>query len=416
MENLDKKIKSYALRNAFSYNGKAQSGAVISSLFHEGLKKEEVKKYIKKINSIIKEINSLSVEEQKKEFEKLKKNISKRKVREGLQELPNVKKSGVVMRIAPSASGALHIMHAINASLNYNYVKKYGGKMIVRIEDTNPENIDNEAYNLIKKDVKFLFKGDAEIFIQSDRMKLYYKYAEKLIKKKSAYVCTCPSEKFRKFVSEKKNCPCRKLDIKENIERWEKMLAPQACPDKSSKKISTGDNKKGYSPGEAVLRFKSDMKDKNPAMRDFPLARINLHKHPRQKNKFRVWPLMNLSVAVDDIEMKMTHIIRGKDHRDNAKRQELIFEVFGKKYPWNAFLGRYHFKDLELSTSKFRQGIEKGIYSGWEDPKLPTVASLKKRKYKPEAFWKMAEHIGLSEVDKVIDKKEFFRLLDSFNK
>lgn len=415
IKDLDKKIKTYALKNSLDHNGKAQSGSVISALFHEGLKKEDVKKYIKKINLIIQEINSLSIEEQKKEFENLGKKVSKRKVREGLPELPDVKKSGVRMRLAPSASGPLHVMHAINGSLSYNYVRKYGGKMIVRIEDTNPENIDKNAYKLIKKDVEFLFNKEAEIFIQSDRIEMYYDYARKLIKKDSAYVCTCSSEEFKKFVFEKKNCPCRKFSIKENIERWENMLTPQAYPDKFSKKISTK-GKKGYAPGEAVLRFKSDMKNKNPAMRDFPLARINLHKHPRQKNKFRVWPLMNLSVAVDDMEMKMTHIIRGKDHRDNAQRQKLIFEVFGKKYPYNFFLGRYHFKDLELSTSKFREGIEKGIYSGWDDPKLPTVISLKKRGYKAESFWKMAEHIGLSEVDKTLSKKDFFISFNLFNK
>ena len=112
------------------------------------------------------------------------------------------------------------------------------------------------------------------------------------------------------------------------------------------------------------MRFKSSegMKHKNPAMRDFPLARINLTEHALQKKKFRVWPLMNLSVAVDDIEMKMTHIIRGKDHRDNAERQKMIFEVFNKKFPWTGFLGRIHFKDLEMSASKFKQGIESGKF------------------------------------------------------
>jgi len=112
----------------------------------------------------------------------------------------------------------------------------------------------------------------------------------------------------------------------------------------------------------------------------------------------------------------MTHIIRGKDHRDNAERQKMIFKTFNKKYPWTGFLGRYHFKDMELSTSKFRKDIENKKYSGWDDSKLPTIASLKKRKYKPEAFWKMAEHIGLSEVDKTLDKKDFFKILDDFNK
>jgi glutamyl-tRNA synthetase len=394
----DRKIRAYALRNAIHYKGKANSGAVISALFHEGLKKEDVKKNIKKINSVVKEVNFLSLEEQKNEFEKLEKEVSEREVREGLQELPNTKK-GVVMRFAPSASGPLHIGHALVFCLNLLYVQKYGGTFYVRIEDTNPNNIYKPAYKMLKEESKWLSKGKAKVVIQSDRMELYYKYAEKLIKKGFAYICTCSADKFRKFVKNKKNCPCRKLSVKQNIDRWNKMLY-----------------KKGYKVGEAVLRFKSDMKHKNPAMRDFPLARINETSHPRQRKKYRVWPLMNLAVSVDDIEMKMTHVIRGKDHRDNAERQKMIYKVLNKKFPWNAFLGKIHFKDLELSSTKMREGIESGKYSGWDDKRLPTIASLRKQGYKPEAFWKFAEQVGLSESDKVMDKEEYFKLLKSFNR
>ena len=109
-------------------------------------------------------------------------------------------------------------------------------------------------------------------------------------------------------------------------------------------------------------------------------------------------------------------IIRGKDHRDNAERQKMIYEVLKKKFPWTAFLGRLHFKDMELSTTKMREGIEKKKYKGWDDKRLPTIASLKKQGYKPEAFWKLAEQIGLSESDKNMDRGEYFRLLDNFNK
>ena len=442
---LEKKIRAYALKNALLYKGKAVQGAVISGLFNEGLGKNEVGKYVKKISEIIKEVNSMSLEEQKKEFEKLKERVSKRNVREGLQELPDIRKSGVVMRFAPSASGPLHLGHAMTASISFLYVKKYGGKFYFRVEDTNPENIYKPAYKMLEQEAKWLFEGMAEVVIQSDRMKSYYEYVEKLIKKKAVYVCTCSGDDFREFVSTKENCPCRELNVKENMERWKKMLAPshrddlqgqrsqaytprareplrqvglKEGPDKSSKKISTGGNKKAFKEGEAVLRFKSSegMKHKNPAMRDFPLMRINTTKHPRQGKKYRVWPLMNLAVAVDDIEMKMTHIIRGKDHRDNAMRQKMIYDVLGKKFPWTAFLGRTKFKDMELSTTKMRQAIEEGKYSGWSDARLPTIVSLKKQGYKPQAFWKFAEQVGLSESDKVIDKKEYFKLLDSFNK
>lgn len=389
-------MKAYSLKNAISHSGKAQQGAVVASLFHEGLKKEDMKKYGKKISEIVKEVNKLSLNKQKKEFEKLNESVSSRKVREGLPELPGVRKGKIVMRFAPSASGGFHVGHAMTGSLSYLFVKKYGGKFYVRIEDTNPENIYKPAYKMIKDESKWLFERKAKIIIQSERMNLYYKYAEKLIKKKSAYVCTCSGDKFREFVKERKNCPCRNLNVKENLERWKKML-------------------KFFKEGEVVLRFKSDMKHNNPAMRDFPLARVNLTPHVLQKKKYRVWPLMNLAVAIDDIEMKMTHVIRAKDHRDNAKRQEMIFKVLKKKFPWTGFLGRFKFKDMELSASKITAGIKSGKYSGWSDSKLPTIAALKK-KYKPEAFWKFAERIGLSENDKVIDKKEFFTLLDSFNK
>jgi glutamyl-tRNA synthetase len=398
IKDFDKKARAYALKNALAHEGKAMQSPVISSLFNEGLKTSEVGKYAKKISEIILEINSLSIEKQEKEFKKLEKNVSERDAREGLEELPDAEK-GVVMRFAPSPSGPYHIGHAMTACLSFLYVKKYGGKLYVRIEDTNPENIYSKAYEMIEDESKWLFDNTAKFVIQSDRIKLYYKYIKELIKKKAAYVCTCPQEKFKEFADAKKNCPCRKLDVDKNLIGWEKML-----------------DEKGYKEGEAVVRFKSDMKHKNPAMRDFPLARINLHKHPRQGNEYRVWPLMNLAVSVDDIEMKMTHIIRAKDHRDNAERQKMIYKVLGKKFPWTAFLGRIHFKDMELSTTKMREEIEKGKYKGWDDKRLPTIASLKKQGYKPSAFWKFSEQVGLSESDKVMDREEYFKLLNNFNK
>ena len=358
---LDKKVRAYALKNAVAYNGKAQQGAVISALFNEGLKKEDMKKYGKKISEIVNEVNKLSLEEQEKEFEKLKKEVHEREHREGLEELPNSKK-GVIMRFRPAPSGPLHIGHVISNIVNSLYVKKYGGKFYVIIDDTNPESVLKDSYKKIKEDCDWVFSNVTKYINSSNRMKIYYKYAEDLIKKKSAYVCTCSAEKFKKFSDFKEDCPCRNNDLKENIYRWKKML------DKG---------KNNYKEGEAVLRFKTrgGMKHPNPAMRDFPLARINLTQHPLQKKKYRVWPLMNLVVAVDDIELKMTHIIRGKDHRDNAERQKMIFEVFNKEYPWTFFMGRIKFKDLVLSKRKITQAIKSGEFSGDEDERLPTIVS-----------------------------------------
>ncbi|MFA5953406.1 MAG: glutamate--tRNA ligase family protein [Candidatus Pacearchaeota archaeon] len=396
----DKLIKAYALKNAIHYSGKANSGAVISSLFNEGLKKEEIKSIMPKVSEIVKEISKLSLEKQEQEFEKLKELVSEREHREGLPELPNVNsKKGVVMRFRPAPSGPLHVGHIIAGMPSSLYVKKYGGKLYIIIDDTDPETTLPEAYENIKKDFNWIFGNVSEYISSSDRMKIYYDYAEKLIKKEKAYVCTCSSEKFKLYAESKEDCPCRNNELKENQFRWKKML-----------------DKKGYKEGDAVLRMKSNMQYPNPAMRDFPLARINLSNHARQGKKYRVWPLMNLVVPVDDMEFGMTHIIRGKDHADNAKRQEFIFNVFGKTYPWAFFMGRIKFSDLILSKRKIKAAIEAGEYSGFDDERLPTISSLKKRGYKPEAFAKFAEQRGLTEVDKVISQKDFFEIIDNFNR
>jgi len=403
MKNLETKARAYALKNALAHDGKAQQGAIISGLFAEGLEKNKVKETMPIISKVLKEVNSLSLEKQKKEFEKFKDETSEREIREGLPELPNVPKTGVVMRFSPAPSGPLHIGHIISNMIQSLYVKKYGGKFYIRIEDTNPESTTKEAYKNIKTDCDWIFGNVLDYIIQSDRMDLYYAYTVALIEKSHAYICTCSGDEFRKLSEKKQDCPCRKLSFKKNIERWEKMIS-----------------KKGYKEGEAVLRFKTPegMKHPNPAMRDFPLARINEHEHPRQKKKYRVWPLMNLAVTVDDIEMGMTHIIRGKDHMDNAKRQKMIYIALGleKKYPWIGFIGRMKFTDIELSKRKIKAKIDSGEYEGFDDERLPTISSIKKRGYKPEAFAKFAEQRGLTEVDKVISIKDFFQIIDTFNK
>ncbi len=407
MKDLQEKAKAYALKNAIAHEGKAAQGNVISSLFHEGLKKEDVKEVAKEISEIIKKVNSLSPEEQENEFEKLAKLVDERETREGLEELPGADtKKGVVMRFRPAPSGPLHVGHLISNMPSALYVKKYGGKFYVIIDDTDPATTLPESYENIKKDCDWAFgRGSVYKYLNaSDRIEIYYKHAKQLIEKDAAYVCTCSPEKFRKFVEAKRDCPHRNLSKKENLERWKKMQ-----------------DRDGFGEGEAVLRFKTPksaggMNHKNPAMRDFPLARISLHKHPKQGNKFRVWPLMNLAVPVDDMELGMTHIIRGKDHKDNAERQKMFFEVFGKKYPYAFFIGRVKFKDMELSKRKITAAIKEGKFSGFEDERLPTVASLRKRGFKPEAFVKFVESRGLTEVDKVMDSKEFFKVIETFGK
>jgi len=399
MKNL---ILKYALQNAVKFNGKANPSAVIGKILAENPDlKSKINEIYKETASVIKEVNSWPVKKQKEKLNSLAPELleeekkTKTKTRT-LQEWRNTE--NLKTRFEPSPSGALHIGHAYVLALNYLYCKKYNGKLILRISDTNPENIYSEAYDLIKKDAEWLTNfGIDKMYIQSDRINLYYIYMKKLLQMNKAYICTCNVEEFRKMLGKSQACPCRDLSEDEQLKRWNLMFTK-------------------YRQGEAVARLKTDINNKNPAMRDFPLFRIVEEPHARQEKKFRVWPLMNMAVAVDDMEMGITHVIRAKDHTDNAKRQKMIFDIFERTAPDSQFVGRINFKDLVVSATQISLGIKEGKYSGWDDISLPSLAALKRRGYTNESFLKYAEDVGVTLTDKTIYKEDFFTALNHFNK
>jgi glutamyl-tRNA synthetase len=406
IQSMDQKIKAdirnWTLQNALKYGGKANQGAVIGKLLaeHPELKKE-LKELSKEISKIISEVNKLGEEKQRKELKKNAPELLEEKPKEkrtGLKPLKDAEEGKFTCRMAPSPSGPLHIGHAYGISLNSEYARMYKGKFIIRVEDTNPENIYEPAYEYIPEDARWLTKNNvAEVHFQSDRLGHYYDHMEKLIAAGNAYVCTCDPDEFRELIMKQKSCPCRGLPAKEHGERWAKMFGE-------------------YKPGEAVCRIKTDVAHKNPAMRDWPAMRINDHVHPRQGTKHRVWPLMNFSVAIDDHLMGMTHVINGKEHADGAKRQKYIFDYFKWKRPTYINWGRINFIGLELSASKTKQKIEYGEYDDWDDIRLPFMPALKRRGFQPGAFAKFAIDLGLTLTDKTVTKEEFFMTLAAFNK
>src|SRR3989344_3717157 len=220
------------------------------------------------------------------------------------------------------------------------------------------QNLIPEKEEKIQEDVNWLTNHIiSEIIIQSDRLPIYYKYFETLLELDKVYICTCKPKTFKKLINNKKSCPCRFLSKEEQKERWRFMFSK-------------------YKEGEAVARLKTDIQDKNPAMRDFPLFRINETKHPRTKKKFRVWPLMNMAVSIDDLDTKVTHVIRAKDHADNAKRKEVIHSYLGYETPNAMFVGRINFLGMPLSTTQTRIAIKKKKYKGWDDIRLPFLLAI----------------------------------------
>ena len=374
-----------ALQNAVKHGGVPQAGAVIGMVMgaHPELRSraKEVsglaKEAIADVAALSPEARISTLQERAPEmFAALSEKHEHKKV---LPDLENAEK-GVVMRFAPNPSGPLHIGHARAAALNDAYVKQYGGRYILRIEDTDPKRVDPEAYEMVVEDLKWLGLGLTETVTQSDRLTLYYDLCRQLIERGGAYVCTCDNEHFKELKQKKTACPCRDQPVEKNLKLWQKMLDH------------------GFKEGEVSVRIRTDLDNPDPAMRDFPAFRI-LDSPPHPKVKAHVYPLMNFSVVADDHLLGVTHVIRGKDHIANTRRQQYIYDHFGWQVPVYRHYGRMGIEGVVLSTSQMRLGIKEGTYSGWDDIRLGTMRALARRGISPEAVKNAMLAIGIGDTD-----------------
>jgi len=408
-QELEDAIRQLALINAASFHGKASEKPVLGKLLAERPElKTRVKEMTAVVSRIIKEVNELSLTKQRsiileKWPEALRK--EKREERRVLPPLPNVEKYGrVVTRFAPNPDCVLHLGSARAIILSYEYASMYNGRFILRFEDTDPrlKRAALQFIESIRKDLVWLgCQWDAE-YVQSDRLPIYYDYAERLLKGGHAYVCTCSPKEFRDLVPKGKPCPCRDLTPEENMQRWGCML-DGTCKE-----------------GGAVLRIKTDLDHPNPAVRDWPALRIidtKRYPHPRVGEKYRAWPLYNFACGIDDHLMGVTHIIRGKEHLTNQRRQEYLYRHLGWDYPEAIHYGRLKIVGTSLSKSEILQGVKSGIYKSWDDPRLATFVALERRGIKPEAIRQMIIDIGPRPVDIVLSWENLYaynrKLIDS---
>lgn len=391
---LTEKIRKAAILNAVRHEGKADPGAVLGNLLGENADlRSKAKDLAPLVRSVVQEVNSLRLEELNEiASKKWPKELAKEKP-EGpkqLPPLPNAQQySLIVTRIAPNPDFVLHIGNARAAILSHDYARMYKGKFIVRFEDTDPrlKKAQLRYYDIIREDLRWLGCDWDEEYIQSDRLPIYYEVGQTLLSKGAAYVCECEPERFRPLVNSNTACPDRELDADTQAKRWRKMLDG------------------GYKEGEAVFRVKTDLSHPNPAVRDWPAFRIidtTRTPHPRVGSKFRVWPLYNLASGVDDHTLGITHVIRGKEHLTNMARQVFMYKHLGWKYPDAVHYGRLKVEGMNLSKSKLMKALELGEYTGVDDPRLGTLAALRRRGFNPETIRQLMWDIGPKPVDVTI--------------
>ena len=385
-EDLDTLVRKYALQNAVKYGGKPQAGTVVSRIMGEYPEyRSEGRKVSLLAKSVVREVGALSPEKQREELARIAPRLLAElsevheHAKAGLPALEGAEK-GVVMRFAPNPSGPLHLGHARAALLNDAYVRRYGGKYLLRIEDTDPRRVDPDAYTTVREDCAWLDLLIDDIVFQSDRLDIYYDHARKLIELGGAYVCTCEADQFRELKLAKQACPCRETSPEKNLELFEAMLGGE------------------YAEGAVTVRVKTDIGHPDPAVRDFSALRI-VSSPPHPRVDATVFPLMNFSVAVDDHLLGVTHVIRGKDHIANTARQRYVFDYLGWKTPVYRHYGRMGIEGVVLSTSQMKAGIREGTYTGWDDIRLGTLRAIARRGITPEAVRNAVLEIGIGETD-----------------
>ncbi|MEM5773126.1 MAG: glutamate--tRNA ligase [Candidatus Aenigmatarchaeota archaeon] len=378
-------IFKHALVNAVEHGGKADVQAVIKKVIAEKPEfKAKIKELIEMAKKTVNEINSISLEEQKEKLEELGIKIEKKKVEKfELPELPGAEFGKVVTAFPPEPSKYPHIGHAKAAFLNFLYAKKYGGKFILRFEDTNPEMVKDEYYEAIIEGMKWLGIEWDILDYSSDHMKKFYDAVEKMILESKAYVCLCKVETIRKNRASGKECKHRMQNVEENLEMWKKM-------------------KKDFKEGEAVVRLKIDMKHVNATMRDPSIMRIVETAHPRTGKKYRVWPTYDFGTAMMDGWECVTHRLRSKEFEVRKELQQYIQKLFGFKPSQTIEFGRLNLKGVPTSGRIIREMIKKGKLFGWDDPRLTTLMALKKRGFVPEAIKNFILLTGVSKAEGVV--------------
>jgi glutamyl-tRNA synthetase len=390
-EDLENLIYKYALLNALKYNGKADIKAVTAKIFTERPElKPRAKEIVELVKKIVEKVNSMSIDDQRKELENKYPEVlrEERKVeeRKKLPPLPNVKEK-VITRFAPNPDGPLHLGNARAAILSYEYAKMYDGIFILRFDDTDPKIKKPilEAYDWIKEDLNYLgIRWDYEI-LASKRLEIYYKYTRELIERGFAYVDLCKEEEFKKYKLAKKSCPHRNSEIEDNLRLWERMLNRE------------------FKEGEAVVRLKTDMTHPDPSQRDWVMLRIidtDKHPHPITGNNYFVWPTYNFASAIDDYELKISHILRAKEHITNTEKQKWIYSYMKWEFPNVIEFGRLRLEGFMMSKSKIKGLLDKGLSR--DDPRLPTLAALKRRGILPETIKDVIIEVGVKISDATI--------------
>jgi glutaminyl-tRNA synthetase len=297
----------------------------------------------------------------------------------------------VATRFPPEPNGYLHIGHAKSVCLNFGIAAQYGGTCNVRMDDTDPSGESLEYVESIINDVRWLgFDWEDRLYYASDYYEQLYQFAVQLIKMGKAYVCSLSANEIREYrgtlTEPGKESPYRNRSTEENLDLFKRMRAGE------------------FKEGAHVLRAKIDMESPNITMRDPIMFRIRYEPHYRTENKWCIYPMYDFAHCLSDSIEKITHSICTLEFENNRPLYDwFVDELKLESHPQQIEFARLNLSYTVLSKRRLIELVENGNVSGWDDPRMPTLAGLRRRGYTPEAIRNFCERIGVAKNDSIID-------------
>jgi glutaminyl-tRNA synthetase len=297
----------------------------------------------------------------------------------------------VATRFPPEPNGYLHIGHAKSICLNFGIAAQYGGTCNLRMDDTDPTGESQEYVDSIIKDVKWLgFDWEDRLYYASDYYEQLYQFAVQLIKMGKAYVCSLNANEIREYrgtlTEPGKESPYRNRPVEENLDLFRRMRAGE------------------FKEGVYVLRAKIDMASPNITMRDPIMYRIRYEPHYRTENKWCIYPMYDFAHCLSDSVERITHSICTLEFENNRPLYDWFLDALElESHPQQIEFARLNLSYTVLSKRRLIELVENGNVSGWDDPRMPTLAGLRRRGYTPQAIRTFCERIGVAKNDSVID-------------
>lgn len=306
-------------------------------------------------------------------------------------DLASGKHHSVQTRFPPEPNGYLHIGHAKSICLNFGIAEDYQGQCNLRFDDTNPEKENVEFVESIQRDVNWLgFQWSGAVRYSSDYFEQLYGYAVELINKGLAYVCFLNAEQMREYrgnlTQPGKPSPYRDTSPAENLALFEKMRAG------------------GFKEGECSLRAKIDMASSFICMRDPVIYRIKFAHHHQTGDNWCIYPMYDFTHCISDALEGITHSLCTLEFQDNRRLYDWILDnITIPCHPQQIEFSRLNLEFAVMSKRKLQTLVEQQLVSGWDDPRMPTIAGLRRRGYTPAAIREFAKRIGITKQDNVIE-------------